>query len=77
MKPLTNSETEEGGSTPIELSQAPPETKESMRSFLAQARRSLSEEELATPAARRFLIPEIERLDERCLSLDAIVVRLS
>jgi hypothetical protein len=38
--------------------------KEQPRSFLAKARRELDERELSSPAARRFFIAEIERLDK-------------
>jgi hypothetical protein len=61
------SATEEAGSTPSPTpSNAIGEVKESPRGFLQVSRRALSEEELSTPAARRFLIFEIERLDQQC-----------
>jgi hypothetical protein len=64
------SATEEAGSIPIAADEAAAAgTKEAARGFLQAARRNLSEEDLATPAARRFLIAEIERLDERCIEL--------
>jgi hypothetical protein len=62
------SATEDVGSTPttfIGVGKAP-EEKEPARGFLQPSRRALSEEELSTPAARRFLIAEIERLDQEC-----------
>lgn len=59
------SPTDEAGSVP-----SPPEVqnddKKSSRGFLRTAARDLSEEELGTAAARRFLIAEIERLDQEC-----------
>jgi hypothetical protein len=64
------SATEEAGSIPIVVSHN--ETKQSPRSFLAPATRTLSEEELAAPGVRRFLISEIERLDERCATLEVL-----
>jgi hypothetical protein len=60
-----DSATEESGSTPIGAARVDG-TKQEPRRFLDRARRDLSEEELGTPAARRFLIAEIERLDEQC-----------
>ena len=57
------SATEEAGSTPVEPGL--PDLKESSRSFLASARKDLSEEELTAPAVRRFLIWEVERLEKR------------
>jgi hypothetical protein len=62
------SATDEQGSIPSpseEDDAAPP--KESPRGFLQTSRRELTEEELSTPAARRFLIFEIERLDKECV----------
>jgi hypothetical protein len=61
----SSSSIDEAGATPIPLTS---ESKQS-RSFLATARRNLSEEELAAPGVRRFLIDEIERLDARCAEL--------
>jgi hypothetical protein len=61
------SATEETGATPIALAElAASEAKEAPRAFLKAARRGLSEEELSSPAARRFLIAELERMDELC-----------
>jgi len=40
--------------------------REPARGFLIAARRNLTEQDLDTPAARRFLIAEIERLDQIC-----------
>lgn len=68
--------TEETGATPIapeEIGAA--ETKEAPRGFLKAARRTLSEEELSTPAARRFLISEIERLDQICADNQGFVTK--
>lgn len=59
------SATEESGSIAL-----PPgtivESKEPTRAFLQSGRRNLKEEELDSPAVRRFLIAEIERLDQAC-----------
>ena len=60
-------ETEEAGSQPV--SGPTGGLKQEPRRFLGLARRDLSEDELATPAARRFLIAEIERLDTECDAL--------
>jgi hypothetical protein len=60
--------TEEIGATPVVAAEGSAvDTKEPPRGFLQAARRGLSEEELSTPAARRFLISEIERLDALCI----------
>lgn len=67
VSPGKNLPTEEFGATPVpEAEDSASETKEQPRGFLQAARRLLSEEELSTPAARRFLISEIERLDTLC-----------
>jgi hypothetical protein len=71
---IKSSITEEAGATPIAPAEiASAETKEPARSFLQAARRGLSEEELSTPAARRFLIAELERLDVLCTSSQEFV----
>lgn len=57
--------TDEAGSTPTSNAQDKP-TKDVRRGFLSSAMRDLSEEELDSPAARRFLIAEIQRLDTEC-----------
>jgi hypothetical protein len=68
------SATEETGATPVAPEEiAAGERKEPARGFLQAARRGLSEEELSTPAARRFLIAELERLDELCVSNQSYV----
>ena len=64
--PNDNAATEEAGSTPVGVDAAASQPKQQPRRFLDVARRDLSEEELASPAARRFLIAEIERLDDDC-----------
>lgn len=64
-KRIDPSATEEAGSTPVHSENAADQEKDARR-FLTPARRDLSEEELASPAARRFLIAEIERLDTEC-----------
>jgi hypothetical protein len=43
---------------------AHPVSKEPKRAFLAKARRNLDETELGSPVVSRFLIDELERLDE-------------
>jgi hypothetical protein len=69
----SSSATEELGSTPIDAAEmAAGETKEQPRGFLQAARRGLSEEELSTPAARRFLIADLERLDRLCVEQPAL-----
>ena len=56
--------TEEAGSVPAAPDElAATAVKEPTRGFLRSARQDLSEEDLSTPAARRFLLAEIERLD--------------
>ncbi len=62
--------TDEAGATPLDTSESA--IKKSPRAFLELARRNLSEEELAAPGARRFMISEIERLDDRCIALEDI-----
>lgn len=64
-----SSATEESGSTPVGSAGVQP--KQQPRRFLDVAKRDLSEEELASPAARRFLIAEIERLDDECADVKA------
>ena len=44
-------------------------SKEQPRDFLKVGRKNLNEDELASPAARRFMIAEIERLDAECVAL--------
>lgn len=69
-KPVSISATEEAGS--IALTGAGySNIKEPARSFLDSGRRNLREEEIDSPAARRFLIAEIERLDQVCAELDS------
>ena len=48
-------------------------SKEAPRSFLLLARRNLTDDELSTPAVRRFLIAEVERLDQQCAETQGIV----
>jgi len=67
----SSSATEETGSVLIAPEEAAAtEVKETSRAFLQAARRNLNDDELATPAARRFLIAELERLDEQCRILE-------
>lgn len=67
-----NSATDERGSVPVSAEvAAATQAKEPARAFLQSARRHLSDDELATPAARRFLIADLERLDERCTELQS------
>jgi len=64
------SATDESGSIPIAAEEvAATAAKEPARAFLQSARRNLSDDELSTPAARRFLIAELERLDQLCIEL--------
>jgi len=63
-KRQSNSEaTEEAGSRPIGPNEADTAQTYERRGFLASARRNLSEDEAASPAGRRWLIAELERLD--------------
>ncbi len=66
MKPEPNdhTETEEAGSEPV--ARPTGGVKQEPRGFLRLAQNDLNEEELASTAARRFLIAEIERLDKEC-----------
>lgn len=66
-----NSETDEAGATPIPQSSGDSQ-KEQPRRFLESGRKNLSPEELASPAAGRFLIAEIERLDGQCAELKVV-----
>jgi hypothetical protein len=76
MSASKSSATEEIGSTPVpSASGSGGEVKESPRSFLQVARRNLTEEDFGTPAARRFLIAEIERLDVICATHEIVVTR--
>ena len=61
----SQSPTDEAGSVPLAVD-ANSGIPKAARGFLKTATRDLSEEELASPAARRFLIAEIERLDKDC-----------
>lgn len=70
MREAASSEaTEDSGAIPVQRRHTASGGKQEPRQFLRTARRDLSEDELTSPAARRFLIAEIERLDERCLDL--------
>ena len=67
-----NSATDESGSIPVPADvAAATRAKEPARAFLQSARRDLSDNELATPAARRFLIADLERLDQQCAELQS------
>ena len=72
--PPIDAPTEEAGALPIAAAQGggSVETK-GQRGFLQVARRNLREEELANPVAVRFLIAELERLDEYCGEARSIV----
>jgi hypothetical protein len=73
-KNQTVTATEESGAIPVAPAQvAASETKEPARGFLQAARRGLSEEELSTPAARRFLIAELERMDQICIQNEGLI----
>jgi hypothetical protein len=68
------SATEESGSTPLSGAVVLAENiKETPRAFLQAARRNLTEEDLDTPAARRFLLAEIERLDQICTDHEGLI----
>jgi hypothetical protein len=70
MARAASSATDESGSVLVAAEVvAATAAKEPVRGFLQSARRDLSDEELATPAARRFPIAELERLDQLCLDL--------
>lgn len=76
MSEKLSSATEESGSTPVSPATALAEnSKETPRGFLQAARRNLTEEDLDTPAARRFLLAEIERLDTICTDHDGLITR--
>jgi hypothetical protein len=62
--------TDERGALPVVTGG---EAKEAGRSFLEVARRGLTEEELSGPAARRFLLYEVERLDQLCAKNESFV----
>lgn len=59
--------TDETGATPLSAEEVSGEAKEP-RAFLQAARRNLTEDEAASPAGRRWLIYDIERLDRECTS---------
>jgi len=61
--------TEEAGSTPLPVQEEAAREKREVRSFLGAAKRDLTDEELASPAVRRFLIAEIDRLEVDCAQL--------
>lgn len=67
----TASATEESGSVPLPIAQDS-RGKKGQRSFLATAARDLSEDEVDTPAGRRFLIADIDRLQEECDQLKTV-----
>jgi hypothetical protein len=66
------SATDEAGATLEAGQQGHPSAKEMPRDFLRVGRKVLTEQDLATPAARRFMIAEIERLDADCDDLKKI-----
>lgn len=68
MSEPTDTSTEEAGGVEV-VAPSKGDVKDLPRSFLGPARRELNEEELSAPAARRFFIAEIERLDEEVLNL--------
>jgi hypothetical protein len=70
MTDLTDNSTEEAGSVDVPAATSA-DAKEPPRAFLRRARRELNEEELSSPAARRFFIAEIERLDAEVEDLRA------
>lgn len=68
------SATEETGSVPVAAADvAATAAKEPLHAFLGAARRDdLTADELATPATLRFLISELERLNDRCIGLESV-----
>jgi hypothetical protein len=62
--------TDERGALPVAVGG---EVKEANSSFLEIARRNLTEEELSGPAARRFLLYEVERLDQLCAKYEPFI----
>ena len=62
---LVVAETEETGAVALAVD-AQGSEKVTVRSFMKVAIRDLTEEDLSTPAARRFLIAEITRLERQC-----------
>ena len=70
--PSDLSATDEAGSTPVERGISANAKEADPRAFMSSGKRNLSEEELATPAARRFFIFEIERLDREVARLRKI-----
>jgi len=62
--------TEEAGATPINIEGGSSgRAREASRSFLAAARRDLTEEQASSPAGVRWLMHDGERLDQECASL--------
>lgn len=57
---------EADGDRLIEVENLPSTKRQRHQSFLDPAKRNLREEELESPAARRFMIAEIDRLTDEC-----------
>jgi hypothetical protein len=70
MSEPVHSATDEVGAVPTITQETA--SKEEPRGFLRSGRKNLTEEDLSTAAARRFLIAEIERLDQSCSDLRGI-----
>ena len=63
---------DETGATPIEIEGVSSgRAREASRSFLAAARRDLTEEQASSPAGLRWLMHDVERLDQESTSLKA------
>ncbi len=68
------SATEEAGSVPVAAAEvAATAAKEPLYAFLGAARRdNLTADELASPGTLRYLISDLERLNDRCLGLEGV-----
>jgi hypothetical protein len=61
--------TEESGAIPLAIEGASGRTRDAARSFLAAARRDLTEEQASSPAGVRWLMHDVERLDQERTAL--------
>lgn len=68
------SATEEAGSVPVAAADvAATAAKEPLHPFLGAARRdNLTADEVASPGTLRYLISDLERLNDRCLGLEGV-----
>src|SRR6266481_2396193 len=69
------SATEETGALPTTTEGSGRTPKAPAREFLYVARRNLTEAELASPGVQRFMIAEIERLDQLCAEHEGIITQ--